>query len=103
MSEPSRTVKTTLELPADLVQELKLKAVREHRKIKDVAAEALREGLLPRQQPESDKIRHRVALPLIRGSHPTPPGQELTPERVAQILLDEDVDRFLQASRRDPA
>ena len=38
-------MKTTLDLPEDLVIEIKLKAAREHRKMKDVAAEALRVGL----------------------------------------------------------
>ncbi|MFT6178442.1 MAG: plasmid stability protein [Akkermansiaceae bacterium] len=38
-------MKTTLDLPEDLVIEIKLKAAREHRKMKDVAAEALRKGL----------------------------------------------------------
>ncbi|MDA7518948.1 hypothetical protein N9A89_01585 [Akkermansiaceae bacterium] len=38
-------MKTTLDLPEDLVTEIKLKAVRERRKMKDVAAEALRKGL----------------------------------------------------------
>ncbi|MBN9611760.1 MAG: hypothetical protein BGO26_13480 [Actinobacteria bacterium 69-20] len=98
MPTPLKTVKTTLELPADLVQEMKLKAVQEHRRIKDVATEALRRGLLPEQRSEPDRIRHRVKLPLIRGGHPAAPGEELTPERIAQILEDEDVERFLRAS-----
>lgn len=38
-------MKTTLDLPNDLVIEIKLKAAREQRKMKDVAAEALRLGL----------------------------------------------------------
>ncbi len=38
-------MKTTLDLPEDLVIEIKLKAAREHRKMKDVAVEALRVGL----------------------------------------------------------
>jgi plasmid stability protein len=39
-------MKTTLDLPEDLVTEIKLKAARERRKMKDIAAEALRAGLL---------------------------------------------------------
>lgn len=38
-------MKTTLDLPEDLVQELKLRSVHERRKLKDVAAAALRRGL----------------------------------------------------------
>ncbi len=39
--------KTTLDLPADLVREMKLRAVHEGRKLKDVAAELLTRGLAP--------------------------------------------------------
>lgn len=38
-------MKTTLDLPEDLVTEIKLRAALEHRKMKDIAAEALRRGL----------------------------------------------------------
>jgi len=61
-------MKTTLDLPEDLVTEIKLKAAREHRKMKDVAAEALRIGLEPhiRHDDESEKeallLRRLTAL-----------------------------------------
>jgi hypothetical protein len=38
-------MKTTFDLPPDLVREVKLRAVHEGRKLKDVAAELLRVGL----------------------------------------------------------
>ena len=38
-------MKTTLDLPEDLVREIKLRAVREDRNVKDLAAELLRAGL----------------------------------------------------------
>jgi plasmid stability protein len=38
-------MKTTLDLPDDLVKELKLRSVHEGRKLKDVAAAVLRRGL----------------------------------------------------------
>src|SRR5205823_14157163 len=38
-------MKMTVELPEDLVRELKMRAVREGRKLKDAAAEVLRAGL----------------------------------------------------------
>lgn len=93
-------MKTTLELPDDLVREIKLRAVQENRRIKDVATEALRRGLSSEQPVPA--IRHRVQFPLIHSAHPAPPGQELTPERIKQILEDEDVERFLRASS-DPS
>ncbi len=39
------SVKTTLDLPNDLVREMKLRAVHEGRKLKDMAAELLAAGL----------------------------------------------------------
>ena len=38
-------MKTTLDLPDDLMTELKVRAARESRKLKDVMAEVLRRGL----------------------------------------------------------
>jgi hypothetical protein len=38
-------MKTTLDLPADLVKEVKLRAVHEGKKLKDAVAELLRKGL----------------------------------------------------------
>jgi len=40
-------VKTTIDLPADIVRAMKIKAAKENRKLKEVAAELLREGLKP--------------------------------------------------------
>jgi hypothetical protein len=37
-------------------------------------------------------IRRRVRLPLVQCAHEAPPGEELTPERVAQILIDEEAE-----------
>lgn len=38
-------VKTTIDLPSDLVREIKLRALNEGRKLKDTAADLLRCGL----------------------------------------------------------
>jgi hypothetical protein len=83
-------MKTTLELPDDLRRAVKMRAVREDRKLKDMVAELLRRGLAAESH-DGPRRGHRVQLPLIRGGHPAPPGQELTPERVAEILLADDV------------
>ena len=86
----SGQVKTTLDLPDDLVRTIKLRAVREDRKLKDLIAELLRRGLEGDPgQPASPP--HRVQLPLIRGGHPEVPEEEMTPDRVAAVLLDEEV------------
>ena len=38
-------MKTTLDLPDDLMREVKIRAVHEHKKLKDAIAEFLRKGL----------------------------------------------------------
>ena len=60
-------MKTTLELPDDLVRAIKLRAIHEGRKLKDVIADLLRAGLAPvpksgrRNGPKLPK-----SLPLIK-------------------------------------
>ena len=44
-------MKTTLDLPNDLVREMKLRAVHEGRKLKDVATETIRRGLAQPEPP----------------------------------------------------
>jgi len=91
-------MKTTLDLPDDLMREVKLRAVEENRKLKDTIAELLRIGLA--QKPAgSPSIRNRVKLPLVQGAHDARPGEELTPERVAEILLEQEVEWASDAMR----
>ena len=82
------TVKTTLELPDDLMREVKIRAVRENRKLKDAVAVLLRRGLSQRRS--EPKVRRRVALPVVECAHGARPGEEMTPARVAGILLEEE-------------
>jgi plasmid stability protein len=82
-------MKTTLDLPDDLMREVKIRAVRENRKLKDAIADLLRRGL-SQQKSERKAERHRVSLPIVECSHEARPGEEMTPERVARILLDEE-------------
>lgn len=77
-------VKTTLELPDDLLREVKLRAVQEDRRMKDVVAEALRLYLDRRDAPTG--VRHRVPLPLV-DCEPADAALEVTPERAAALLL----------------
>jgi hypothetical protein len=86
-------MKTTLELPDDLMREIKIRAAREDRKLKDLIAELLRAGLTEQRQPM--RRPRRVKLPLIHSTHPAAPGEELTPERIHEILMEEDIDRAL--------
>jgi plasmid stability protein len=81
-------MKTTLDLPDDLMREVKIRAVRENRKLKEAVADLLRRGLSQRRS--ESKVRHRVALPIVECVHKARPGEEVTPERVAGILLEEE-------------
>jgi len=82
------SMKTTLDLPDDLMRDVKIRAVRENRKLKDEVADLLRRGLS--RQRSAPRIRHRVALPLVACARKARPALEMTPERVAGILLEEE-------------
>lgn len=83
-------MKTTLELPDELMRQVKMHAVRENRKLKDVVADLLRRGLVAQSEAATAAPR-RVQLPLIRGAHPARPEDEMTPERLADALLEQDI------------
>jgi plasmid stability protein len=87
--------KTTLELPEDLMRAVKLRAVQEDKSLKDMVAELLRAGLAADSRPQ--QVTRRVKLPLIKTAHPANPEEELTPERIHQILLDQEVDWALNS------
>ena len=82
-------MKTTLDLPDDLMREVKLRAVRENRRLKDLVADLLWRGLA--QDAGRARTTHaRVHLPLVICAHEASAQEEMTPERVAAVLLDED-------------
>jgi hypothetical protein len=80
-------MKTTLDLPEELMQAVKIHAVQQKRKLKDAIASLLRRGLAaePNRPPRAHK---QVRLPLVRCRHEA--REDLTPERVAEILLEEE-------------
>ncbi len=84
--------KTTLELPDDLMRAARIRAVNEGRRLKDVLADLLRRGLASEQDPH-EGARRRVRLPLVICAHPALPGYELTPDRVAELLVAEEGER----------
>jgi hypothetical protein len=91
-------MKTTLDLPDELMKSVKLRAVEENRTLTDLIAEFLRRGLA--QEPVArTTIRHRVKLPLVEGSRAAKPGEEMTPERVAEILLAEEAEAHRDSVR----
>lgn len=96
-------MKTTLDLPDDLVQELKLRSVHERRKMKDVAADALRSGLQIKEpaQTESTTVPEGLMLtedgfPVIQCEPDAPASRMTIDELLAleqQALLEEDMQR----------
>ena len=55
-------MKTTLDLPDDLMREVKIRAVHEHKKLKDMIAEFIRKGMAtgkrrPAKLPKPVKLR----------------------------------------------
>lgn len=82
-------MKTTLDLPDDLMRAVKIRAVNEGRRIKDVMADLIRTGLA--QDTTSPGVSpRRVRLPLVECAHPASPREEMTPERVAEVLLQDE-------------
>jgi hypothetical protein len=82
-------MKTTLDVPDDLMREIKIRAVNEDLKLKDAIADLLRCGLSQKAE-EPSAVRHRVQLPLVQCSQEARPGEEMTPDRVAEVLLEEE-------------
>lgn len=82
-------MKTTLDLPDDLMRAIKIRAVKENRKLKDAIADLLRCGMA-REPGVPAKVRRRVKLPLVLCAHEARSGEEMTPERVAEALLEEE-------------
>jgi plasmid stability protein len=76
-------MKTTLDLPDDLMRSIKIRAAEENRRLKDVVADLLRSGLAAPAEP--DVIRNRVKLPLIHTPQRAQP-EDFSPERIAAIL-----------------
>ena len=77
-------VKTTIELPGDLVREIKLRALHDGLKLKETMADLLRQGLTARQ-PRVTRAS-RVKLPLVQCRR----AVVLSPEQVADALLKQE-------------
>ncbi|MEX0670115.1 MAG: hypothetical protein WD060_06640 [Pirellulales bacterium] len=91
-------MKTTLDLPDALVKQVKLRAVREGRKLKDAVAELLRKGLAVVDATEAIASKpvitthKKTGLPVIQCKRAATSEEEMTPDRVAAILLAQDVE-----------
>jgi hypothetical protein len=91
-------MKTTIELPDALVKQVKLRALRNGQKLKDAVADLLRKGLsvVAKAEPVTGEAEITTdpltGLPLIVCKRKPSPEEELTPERVADILLAQEVE-----------
>jgi hypothetical protein len=82
-------MKTTLDLPDDLVRAVKMRAIEENRRLEETVVDLLRRGLA-NEQAAPATVGRRLRLPLIECAHEARPDEEMTPERVAQALLNEE-------------
>jgi plasmid stability protein len=91
-------MKTTVDLPDSLMKQVKLRALRDGRKLKDAVADLLLKGLAVATDPRPDAVApvistdKKTGLPLIECKQAASPEEELTPERVADILLAQEME-----------
>lgn len=90
-------MKTTLDLPGDLLRAIKIRAVRDNRKLKDAVADLLRRGLA--REPVVSARRKHVRLPLVQCAHRADPQAEITAKRAAAILLADETEASHDALR----
>ncbi len=93
-------VKTTLDIPDDLLRAMKMRAVQEGRKFKDVATEIFRRGLAQPAMAANSGGGQRVKLPLIQCRHAAASQAKLSPNQVADVLLTQELEWSHEATRR---
>ncbi|OGB80836.1 MAG: hypothetical protein A2496_16445 [Burkholderiales bacterium RIFOXYC12_FULL_60_6] len=96
-------MKTTLDLPDELVREMKLRAVMQGRTLRDLTADFLRQGLgmaqakpTPTVPPDSMVCINANGLPVIRSGNNAPAAHMSLDELLAleqQALTREDMQR----------
>jgi len=97
-NQQNSRMKTTFDLPPELVKEVKLRAVHEGRKLKDVAAELLRRGLASDMAARSQAAvtRAEIKLPFFPSPQNAPASRMTTEEILAleqEALYQEDLQR----------
>ena len=84
-------MKTTLDLPEELVRAMKIRAATEGRKLREVAAEVIQKGLSP-PVTNTGSAGTRVKLPFFEGSTPVKSEEQLTPQKIHEILLNQEIE-----------
>lgn len=90
----AHTMKTTIDIPEDLVRTMKMRAVQERRKFKDVATEIFRRGLSVPDEAAVRSVRRRVKLPLIIAPHGAAKFA-LSADDIDKLLMDDEVKSIL--------
>lgn len=88
--------RTTVRIDETLLNEAKAFAARHGRSLNSVMEDALRQLL---NRSEQVKERPRVELPVHKGEVGLMPGVELTPEFIKELLLQEDIEHYLETQR----
>lgn len=83
-------MRITHDLPYELMRAIETRAVEEGRSLNNVVCELLRRVLAQDASREA-AVPHRVSFPLVKCAHSAAPGEEMTPERIADILIDQEV------------
>lgn len=98
-------MKTTVDLPDSLVKQVKLRALQEGKKLKNAVADLLQRGLNVAMNMEPDDAApvvtkdKKTGLPLVQCKQGASPQDELTPERVADILMTQETEWHHGAGR----
>lgn len=96
-------MKTTFDLPPDIVRAVKLRAVHEGRKLKDVAADLLKRGLASQETPAKPRpakpkiLIQANGLPVVRCAADAPATRMTAGELLAleqETLHQEDLQRL---------
>src|SRR5688500_18578016 len=94
-------MKTTLELPDDLIQEIKLRAVREGRRLKEVVTDLLVAGLHPRSKAAAHGKPLAKNLPLIKVRPAQPTGAAMSSQEWSDWI--KDVELHVEVERYEAA
>ncbi len=81
-------MKTTLNIDDALYRRAKVQAAEEGLTVSELIEEGLELVLTARSRPAT--VLRRPPLPLIEGGHPALPDREASPERTAEILLNQE-------------
>lgn len=90
-------MKATLDLPSELIKEMKLRAVHTDRSLKEVVAETIRRGLAAPEPPSPPAPRKRVQIPIFHAP-PGAPKFNLTGEDIDRILIEQEIQSHREAA-----